>query len=168
MIDGSLHLPCAMPKTGVWSTTAVTSSSSMRPSWTTSRLFKIQSNGRSMSSSWSGGTGEFCTLIQICHEMLIVSLGEFSPTQRQPILLQLMQDRRCWSSLMAVSVGICDANVTQARCARHRFDACGDSQGRGATTSSRVPFFISLTWTFGRLQIGSYDSVWTCLLVYNL
>jgi len=34
------------------------------------------------------------------------------------------------------SVGICDANVTQARRARHRFDACGDSQGRGATTSS--------------------------------
>jgi len=33
------------------------------------------------------------------------------------------------------SVGICDANVTQARRARHRFDAYGDSQGRGATSS---------------------------------
>ena len=32
----------------------------------------------------------------------------------------------------------------------------------------RVPFFISLTWTFGRLHIGSYNSARTCLVVYNV
>jgi len=39
-------------------------------------------------------------------------------------------------SMTPQSVGICDANVTQARHAWHQFDACGDSQGRGVTTSS--------------------------------
>ena len=32
----------------------------------------------------------------------------------------------------------------------------------------RVPFFISLTWTLGRLHIGSYDSARTYLVVYNV
>jgi len=62
------------------------------------------------------------------------------------------------------SVGICDANVTQARRARHRFDACGDShwQGRGATTSS----LLYWTWTFRRLHL--VDSARTFFVVYNV
>jgi len=56
-------------------------------------------------------------------------VSHYPPSSRKVVVTSMLGGMFVGVECVYGCIGIRDANVTQARRARHRFDACGDSQG---------------------------------------